>query len=45
MLFQHLFWFFGHPEVYILVIPSFGIANIVLPFYTMRRMSSKHHMI
>jgi heme/copper-type cytochrome/quinol oxidase subunit 1 len=45
ILFQHLFWFFGHPEVYILVIPSFGIANVVLPFYSTRRMASKHHMI
>jgi cytochrome c oxidase subunit I+III len=38
MLWQHLFWIFGHPEVYLIVLPAFGITTSIIPTFAKRKM-------
>ncbi len=38
LLFQHLFWFFGHPEVYVIMLPGFGILLEILPVFSRKRL-------
>ena len=41
VLFQHMFWFFGHPEVYVIVIPTFGFTNSMISYYLRKRVSAR----
>ena len=45
VLFQHLFWFFGHPEVYIMILPAFGIVSQVLPSFARKPLFGYRSMV
>src|SRR5205085_11494253 len=44
LLWQHLFWFFGHPEVYILILPAMGISSDVLSVFARKPIFGYHAM-
>src|SRR6476619_317061 len=39
LLYQHLFWFWGHPEVYILFVPATGMVSMIIPVFSKQRLA------
>ncbi len=45
VMFQHIFWFFGHPEVYIMILPAFGIVSAILPTFCRKPLFGYESMV
>src|SRR5688572_27090735 len=45
VMFQHIFWFFGHPEVYIMILPGFGIASQIIPTFARKPLFGYQAMV
>ena len=45
VMFQHIFWFFGHPEVYILILPSFGVVSAIIPTFARKPLFGYSSMV
>ena len=45
VMFQHIFWFFGHPEVYIMILPAFGIVSQIIPTFARKPLFGYESMV